>query len=147
MKLSEMKNKRSGLPDGFTGVKMKWEDVKETFTIKKAAILQRPATNEAGEVLTFSQGPKAGEPIPDRQLALAIVTSSGKEFIVRTNSRRLTSLYSGDVDNREPDDRNDFGDEIYLVEAPEGTLRFIPFKMEYKNGKKGDVADLEEIDE
>ena len=145
MRLSEMKNKKNGLPEGFVGVAVKWEDVTEDFEILKVAVLQRPATNEAGEILTFSQGPRAGQPIPDRQLALMIRTRSGKEAIVRTNSRRLTALYSGDLD-REPDMRNIFGDEIFLVEAPEGWIRFVPFPMEYKNGKKYNVADIEEAE-
>ena len=146
MKLSEMKNKKNGLPEGFVGTKTKWEDVKEPFQILKAAILQRPALNEAGEVMVYSQGPNEGKPIPDRQLVLAIMTESGKELLVRTNSRRLTSLYSGDLD-REPDARNYFDDEIYLVEAPEGWLQFVPFKYKYSNGREGDIADLEEIED
>lgn len=146
MRLSEMQNKKSGLPAGFEGVRTKWDDVKENFRIVKAAILQRPARNDAGEVMTYQQGPRAGQPIPDRQIVFAIETVSGKHLVVRTNSRRLTSLYSGDLD-REPDADNVFGDEIFFVDAPEGTLRFVGFKQEYKNGQKGDVADLEEVDE
>ena len=146
MKLSELKNKNSGLPEGFTGVKAKWQDVKEPFEIRKAAILQRPALNEAGEVMVYTQGPNEGKPIPDRQLVLAILTESGKELVVRTNSRRLTSLYSGDLD-REPDAKNYFDDEIYIVEAPEGWLQFVPFKYKYSNGREGDIADLEEVED
>lgn len=146
MRLSEMQNKKSGLPAGFEGVRTKWDEVRENFRISKAAILQRPAINEKGEVLTYAQGPRAGQPIPDRQIVLAIETVSGKRLVVRSNSRRLTSLYSGDLD-REPDGENSFGDEIFFVEAPEGVLRFVAFKQEYKDGKKGDVADLEEVDE
>lgn len=146
MRLSEMQNKKSGLPAGFEGVRTKWDDVKENFRISKAAILQRPARNDDGEILTYAQGPRAGQPIPDRQIVLAIETVSGKRLVVRTNSRRLTSLYSGDLD-READGENSFGDEIFFVDAPEGVLRFVGFKQEYKNGQKGDVADLEEVDE
>lgn len=146
MKLSEMKNKKNGLPEGFVGTKTKWEDVKEPFEILKAAILQRPALNEAGEVVVYSQGPNEGKPIPDRQLCLEIQTESGKELLVRTNSRRLTSLYSGDLD-REPDARNYFGDDIFIVEAPEGWLKFVPFKYKYSNGREGDIADLEEVED
>lgn len=146
MRLSEMQNKKSGLPAGFEGVRTKWDDVKENFRISKAAILQRPARNDDGEILTYAQGPRAGQPIPDRQIVLAIETVSGKHLVVRTNSRRLTSLYSGDLD-READGENSFGDEIFFVDAPEGVLRFVGFKQEYKNGQKGDVADLEEVDE
>ena len=141
-----MQNKKSGLPAGFEGVRTKWDDVKENFRISKAAILQRPARNDDGEILTYAQGPRAGQPIPDRQIVLAIETVSGKHLVVRTNSRRLTSLYSGDLD-READGENSFGDEIFFVDAPEGVLRFVGFKQEYKNGQKGDVADLEEVDE
>lgn len=146
MKLAELKNKNSGLPEGFTGTKAKWQDVKEPFEIKKAAILQRPALNEAGEVIVYSQGPNEGKPIPDRRLVLAIKTEAGKELVVRTNSRRLTSLYSGDLD-REPDAKNYFDDEIFIVEAPEGWLKFVPFKYKYSNGREGDIADLEEIED
>lgn len=146
MKLSEMKNKKNGLPEGFVGQSTKWQDVKEPFEIRKAAILQRPAKNDDGEIMYYQQGPNEGKPIPDRQLVLAIMTESGKELLVRTNSRRLTSLYSGDLD-REPDARNYFDDEIYLVEAPEGWLQFVPFKYKYSNGREGDIADLEEVED
>lgn len=146
MKLGDMIAKKTGLPDGFSGSRVKWNDVNETFEIEKAAVLSRPAINDQGEVMTYQQGPRAGQPIPDRQIVLAIETVSGKHLVVRTNSRRLTSLYSGDLD-REPDGENSFGDEIFFVDAPEGVLRFVGFKQEYKNGQKGDVADLEEVDE
>lgn len=146
MKLSELIAKKNGLPEGFSGSRVKWDDVKEDFQIVKACILQRPARDENGEILTYSQGPNEGKPIPDRQLALMLRTRSGKEILVRTNSRRLTSLYSGDLD-RESDGINQYGDAYFIVEAPEGWMRFIPYKQEYKDGKKGDVADLEEVEE
>ena len=34
MKLSEMRNKVTGLPDGFAGTKKDWKDVAETFRIE-----------------------------------------------------------------------------------------------------------------
>ena len=148
MRLSEMQNKKSGLPAGFEGVRTKWDDVKENFRISKAAILQRPARNDDGEILTYAQGPRAGQPIPDRQIVLAIETVSGKRLVVRTNSRRLTSLYSGDLD-REPDSVNRFGDRIFDVEPPEGDMHFVPFEQKgTKDGRemKWNVADLEEVE-
>ena len=68
---------------------------------------------------------------------------------MRTNSPRIVSLYTGDLDERESDETNRFGDKIYYVEPPEGELKFVPFEMDKKkDGKpmKWDVADLEEVD-
>ena len=149
MKLSEMKNKVSGLPDGFIGVKMSWDEVNETFQIVKACVLERDKINEKGEKILYQKGPKQGQPVPDRQVAFQLHTASGKQLIVRTNSPRLTSLYSGDLD-REPDSVNRFGDKIFDVEPPEGDMHFVPFEQKgTKNGKEmsWDVADLEEVDE
>ena len=148
MKLSEMRNKVTGLPDGFAGVKKDWKDVAETFRIEKAAILEKDKKDESGEVILYRQGPKQGQPVPDRQIAMQLRTASGEAVLVRTNSPRIVSLYTGDLD-RECDEVNRFGDRIYHVEAPEGNLKFVPYEMDKKkDGKpiKWDVADLEEVD-
>ena len=148
MKLSEMKNKVTGLPDGFVGNKKEWKEVAETFRIEKAAILERDKKDEAGSVIVYKQGPKQGQAVPDRQIALQLKTASGETVLVRTNSPRIVSLYTGDLD-RECDETNRFGDKIYYVEPPEGELKFVPFEMDKKkDGKpmKWDVADLEEVD-
>ena len=148
MKLSEMRNKTTGLPDGFSGTKKDWKDVTETFRIEKAAILEKDKKDESGEVILYRQGPKQGQPVPDRQIAMQLRTASGEAVLVRTNSPRIVSLYTGDLD-REYDEVNRFGDRIYHVEAPEGELKFVPFEMDKKkDGKpiKWDVADLEEVD-
>ena len=148
MKLSEMRNKTTGLPDGFSGTKKDWKDVTETFKIEKAAILEKDKKDESGEVILYRQGPKQGQPVPDRQIAMQLRTASGEAVLVRTNSPRIVSLYTGDLD-REYDEVNRFGDRIYHVEAPEGERKFVPFEMDKKkDGKpiKWDVADLEEVD-
>ena len=148
MKLSEMRNKTTGLPDGFSGTKKDWKDVTETFKIEKAAILEKDKKDESGEVILYRQGPKQGQPVPDRQIAMQLRTASGEAVLVRTNSPRIVSLYTGDLD-REYDEVNRFGDRIYHVEAPEGELKFVPYEMDKKkDGKpiKWDVADLEEVD-
>lgn len=149
MKLSEMKNKVTGLPDGFTGSKKEWKEVTETFRIEKAAILERDKKDEAGQVIVYKQGPRQGQAVPDRQIAMQLRTASGEAVLVRTNSPRIVSLYTGDLDERESDETNRFGDKIYYVEPPEGELKFVPFEMDKKkDGKpmKWDVADLEEVD-
>ena len=148
MKLSEMRNKVTGLPDGFAGTKKDWKDVAETFRIEKAAILEKDKKDESGEVILYRQGPKQGQPVPDRQIAMQLRTASGEAVLVRTNSPRIVSLYTGDLD-RECDEVNRFGDRIYHVEVPEGELKFVPYEMDKKkDGKpiKWDVADLEEVD-
>ena len=146
MKLSEMQNKRTGLPDGFTGARMEWKNVAAEFQIRKLCLMRRDAVSKEGEPIYFQQGPRQGQPIPDDQVVMQLETREGKNIVVRTNSRRLTSLFNAGIEEREPDAKNIFGDRIYEVEAPEGWLRFIPFKMEYKDGTKGDIADLEEVD-
>lgn len=149
MKLSEMRNKVTGLPDGFVGTKKDWKDVSETFRIEKAAILEKDKKDESGEVILYRQGPKQGQPVPDRQIAMQLRTASGEAVLVRTNSPRIVTLFTGDLDGRECDEVNRFGDRIYHVEAPEGELKFVPFEMDKKkDGKpiKWDVADLEEVD-
>ena len=148
MKLSEMKNRNSGLPEGFEGVKMSWDEVKDVFTIQKVCVLERDKMDENGQPILFKNGPKTGQSIPDRQLAMQLIVGD-KKVIVRTNSARLTSLYSGDLD-REPDEVNRFGDRIFYVEVPEGKMKFVPFEQKgKKDGKemKWNIADLEEIDE
>ena len=148
MKLSEMRNIMTGLPEGFDGVKKDWEDVTETFRIEKAAILEKDKKDEDGEVILYKKGPKQGQPVPDRQIAMQLRTASGEAVLVRTNSPRIVSLYTGDLD-RDCDEVNRVGDRIYHVEAPEGELKFVPFEMDKKkDGKpiKWDVADLEEVD-
>ena len=148
MKLSEMRNKVTGLPDGFAGTKKDWKDVAETFRIEKAAILEKDKKDESGEVILYRQGPKQGQPVPDRQIAMQLRTASGEAVLVRTNSPRIVSLYTGDLD-REGDEFNRFVDRIYHVEVPEGELKFVPYEMDKKkDGKpiKWDVADLEEVD-
>ena len=149
MKLSDMRNKVTGLPEGFEGVKKNWEDVTETFRIEKAAILERDKKDENGETILYRQGPKQGQPVPDRQIAMQLRTASGEAVLVRTNSPRIVPLFTGDLDGRECDEVNRFGDRIFSVEAPEGELKFVPFEMDKKkDGKpiKWDVADLEEVD-
>ena len=150
MKLSDMKNKVTGLPEGFTGARKKWDEVKDVFEIKKAAVLERDKIDENGQIIRYSKGPREGQAVPDRQVCFELVTTDGKRLIVRTNSPRLTSLYSGDLE-REPDAVNQFGDKIFLVEAPEGKMHFIPYEIEGKDKtgkvKKWDVADLEEVED
>ena len=148
MKLSEMRNRVTGLPDGFAGTKKDWKDVAETFRIEKAAILDKDKKDESGEAILYRQGPKQGQPVPDRQIAMQLRTASGEAVLVRTNSPRIVTLFAGDLD-RECDEVNRFGDRIYHVEAPEGELKFVPYEMDKKKyGKpiKLDVADLEEVD-
>ena len=150
MKLSEMKNKVTGLPEGFIGTRKKWDEIKEVFTIVKAAVLERDKTDENGQVIRFSKGPREGQAVPDRQVCFQIKTSDGKDVIVRTNSPRLTSLYAGDLD-RDPDAVNQFGDRIFNVEVPEGRMHFVPYEIEGKDksGKsmRWNVADLEEVED
>ena len=148
MKLSEMRNIMTGLPEGFDGAKKDWKDVSETFRIEKAAILEKDKKDESGEVILYKKGPKQGQPVPDRQIAMQLRTASGEAVLVRTNSPRIVTLFNGDLD-REYDEVNRFGDRIYHVEAPEGELKFVPYEMDKKkDGKplKWDVADLEEVD-
>ena len=148
MKLSEMRNKVTGLPEGFSGTKKDWKDVAETFRIEKAAILEKDKKDESWEVILYRQGPKQGHPVPDRQIAMQLRTASGEAVLVRTNSPRIVTLFTGDLDG-ECDEVNRFGDRIYHVEAPEGELKFVPYEMDKKkDGKpiKWDVADLEEAD-
>ena len=145
MRLSEMIAKKSGIPDGFKGIRAKWDEINVPFQIVKAAILQRPAVNAAGETITFSKGSMAGTTVMDRMAVLQIVTSDG-QYLIKTNSKRITSLFLSQIDGKEADDTNAFGDEIFIVEPPEGWLRFVPFRQKYADGKEGNVADLEEVE-
>lgn len=144
MKLSEMIAKKSGIPDGFKGQKARWDEIDEPFQIEKIAILQRPAVNEAGETIIFSKGSKAGCTVMDRTAVMQIITAD-KEYLIRTNSKRITSLFLSQLE-RDADDVNAFGDDVFIVEPPEGWLKFVPFKQKYANGKEGNVADLAEAE-
>ena len=148
MKLNEMRNKVTGLPEGFSGIKKDWKDVAETFLIEKAAILEKDKKDESGEVVLYRHGPKQGQPVPDRQIAMELRTASGETVLVRTNSPRIVTLFTDSLE-RECDEVNRFGDRIYHIEPPEGELRFVPFEMDKKKDGKPlvwDVADLEEVD-
>lgn len=146
MKLNEMIAIQSGVPAGFEGRRMKWDEVKDAFHIEKAAMISKTQVTEDGELLVFSQGPRKGEPILDRQLVLQLKTADGKSILVRTNSQRLVPLFSGNLD-RPADGKNRFGDEYHFVDVPEGRMHFIPFQYKYKDGKVGNVADLEEVED
>lgn len=147
MKFSEMCAARAGLPEGFSGMRCKWTEVKEDFEIEKIAILQKPALNEEGEPILYSKGDRAGSPVMDRQTVLQIRTVTGRVLLVRTNSRRISGIFAAGLGTKRADGKNVFGDEFFVVEAPEGKLRFVPFRMEYSGGLKGDIADLEEAEE
>lgn len=144
MKLSEARAKVSGLPEGFPARSKKWNDVSETFTIEKAALMVGEQRGEDGQVLV---SPTTQKPYLEYQVALALILKSGERVSVRTNSPRLIPLFRGEItEDREPDAVNTFGRRIYIVEPPEGTLRFVPFRYTYKNDLKADVADLEEVE-
>ena len=145
MKLSEMKAQKTGLPEGFSGIKKKWDEVGEPFAIVRACMRRSPVYNEDGSVMTFSQGTAAGKTVYDRQAVLQIKTDSGKDFLIYTNSPRLVSLFRED-EEKTPDCVNIYGAECFVVDVPEGRLRFTASRMEYKNGTVGNVADLEEVD-
>ena len=145
MKLNEMIAAQSGVPAGFEGRRMKWDEVKEAFVIEKAAILSRTQLTEDGELLVYSQGPRKGEAIMDRQLVLQLKTADDRRILVRTNSQRLVPLFSGNLD-KPADGKNRFGDDYHFVDVPEGVMHFVPYKYEYKDGKVGNVADLEEVE-
>ncbi len=145
MKLSEMLAKKSGIPEGFQGQKAKWDEIGDPFQIEKVAILQRAAVGEDGQAITYTRGSKAGQTVMDRTAVLQIITSEAK-FLVRTNSRRITSLFVGQIEGRDADGVNNFGDQIFIVQPPEGWVRFVPYKQKYSNGKEGNVADLAEAE-
>lgn len=144
MKLSEMIAKKSGIPDGFKGQKAKWDEINVPFQIEKAAILQRPAVNEAGETIVYSKGVKAGCTVMDRVAVLQIITAD-KQYLIKTNSKRITSLFLAQLE-RDADDVNAFGDDVFIVDPPEGWVKFVPFRQKYADGKEGNVADLEEVE-
>lgn len=145
MKLQDMIAMNTGLPAGMTGRKMKWDEVKAPFSILKAAIISSKQYNDNGELLVFSKGARQGEPIYDRQLVLQI-DLEGKVVIVRTTSRYLVSLFSGNLD-RPADGQNKFGDDYHFVDAPEGKMKFWAHEYVYKDGTRGMLADLEEVEE
>ena len=144
MKLSEMKSQMSGLPEGFTGVKTAWTDVHESFAILKACMFVRPQVLDNGEI---AQNPETGAIYYDRNMALCITTQSGKDLLVYTNSPKIVSLFRTQIDEeRKPDTVNRYGADVFILEVPEGLLKFVPAK--YKYGKMGekDVAALQEAD-
>lgn len=148
MKLNEMKAAVSGVPEGFTGDRMKWDKLNEEFEIVKAAMLRRPARNKEGEIIRYEKGPRAGQVVPDWQLVLGVRTRSGKQYVVRTNSPKLVPLFTGEIgDDREADSVNRFGDEIFNVEYPEGFLKFVSATNKYADGREGSVADLEQAED
>ena len=142
MRFNEMKSQMSGLPEGFSGAKTDWADVKESFTIRAVCMMVRPQVTEAGDI---AQNPVTGEIYYDRNMALAITTDSGKELLVYTNSPKLIPVFRQQItEDRKPDLVNRYGADVYILEAPEGKLRFTVAKHKY--GKMGDrdVAYLEE---
>lgn len=144
MKLSDARAKVSGLPEGFPAKTKKWNDISETFTIEKAALMVGEQIGEDGQILI---SPKTDKPYLEYQVVLALVLKDGEKISVRTNSPRLIPLFRGELtEDRQPDGTNSFGRRIYIVEPPEGTLRFVPFRYTYKNDLKADVADLEEVE-
>ena len=146
MKLNEMKANINGLPAGFAGEKKSWKEVKERFEILGACIIQRPARSKAGEPLVFQHGDRAGEPVMDRQAVLRIRTEDGRICIVRTNSKKITSLFAYCCEEK-IGEKNRFGDEVFTAQdLPEGWLKFIPCEFKYPNDKVGEIADLIEAD-
>lgn len=147
MRLSEMKSIVSGIPSGFTGIRKKWQELGDkAFTIEKAAILERPAVNKDGEPLIYQNGPRKGQQIPDRRLVFQLRMETGEAVVVMTNSQYLVPLFTGALDDAVPNDTNRFGDDVFIVDAPEGLMKFVPAEYEYANGKKGAVADLVEVE-
>ena len=144
MKLSEMKSQMSGLPEGFTGVKTAWTDVRESFAIVKACMFVRPQVLDNGEI---AQNPETGAIYYDRNVAMSVKTESGKDLLVYTNSPKIVSLFRTQIaEDRQPDTVNRYGADVYLLDVPEGKVKFVAAK--YKYGKMGekDVADLQEAD-
>jgi hypothetical protein len=146
MKLSEMKANVSGLPAGFVGMRKKWQEVKERFEIVAAAIIQRPAVDDKGQPIVYKIGDRAGEQVMDRQTVLQIKMENGDLVLVRTNSKKITSLFAYCCEEK-IGEKNRFGDEVFVCdELPEGWLRFVPYEYTYSNGKVGEIADLAEAD-
>ena len=146
MKLSEMKANVMGLPAGFGGVKKRWTEVEGRFEIVAAAIIQRPAVDDKGQPILYRVGDRAGEQVMDRQAVLQIRMEDGDLVLIRTNSRRIVSLFEGCIGENTPF-KNRFGDEVFTCnDLPEGWLRFVPYEYTYSNGKVGEIADLAEAD-
>jgi hypothetical protein len=146
MRLNDMKANVSGLPAGFGGVKKRWNEVEGRFEIIAAAIIQRPAADDKGQPILFKAGERAGEQVMDRQAVLQIRMEDGDLVLVRTNSRRVVSLFEGCIGESTPF-KNRFGDEVFTCDdLPEGWLRFVPYEYTYSNGKVGEICDLAEAD-
>ena len=146
MRLNDMKANVSGLPAGFGGMRKRWTEVAGRFEIIAAAIIQRPAVDDKGQPILYRVGDRAGEQVMDRQAVLQIRMEDGGLVLVRTNSPRIVTLFTGDLD-RECDEVNRFGDEVFVCsDLPEGWLRFVPYEYKYPNGKVGEIADLAEAD-
>ena len=147
MKLNDMKANVSGLPAGFGGMRKKWNEISGRFEITAAAIIQRPAVDDKGQQILFKVGERAGEQVMDRQTALQIRMENGDLVLIRTNSRRITSLFEGCISDKTAPFTNRFGDEVFTCDdLPEGWLKFVPYEYKYSNGKVGEICDLAEAD-
>lgn len=146
MRLNDMKAQVSGLPAGFGGMRKKWNEIDGRFEIIAAAIVQRPAVDDKGQPILYKVGDRAGEQVMDRQTALQIRMENGDLVLIRTNSKRITSLFEGCISENAPF-KNRFGDEVFTCDdLPEGWLKFIPYEYKYSNGKVGEICDLAEAD-
>ena len=146
MRLNDMKANVSGLPAGFGGMRKKWNEIDGRFEIAAAAIIQRPAVDDKGQPILYKVGDRAGEQVMDRQAVLQIRMENGDLVLVRTNSKRITSLFEGCIGGNAPF-KNRFGDEVFVCDGlPEGWLKFVPYEYKYSNGKLGEICDLAEAD-
>ena len=146
MRLNDMKAQVSGLPAGFGGMRKKWNEIDGRFEIAAAAIIQRPAVDDKGQPILYKVGERAGEQVMDRQAVLQIRMENGDLVLIRTNSKRITSLFEGCIGGNAPF-KNRFGDEVFTCDdLPEGWLKFIPYEYKYSNGKVGEICDLAEAD-
>ena len=144
MKFSEMRAQMSGLPEGFSGKKVKWQEVREAFTIVKLCMTVQSQKTESGELLV---SPVTGEVYMDRNLVMVIRTEKGEDLLVYTNSPKLVPVFRQQIpEERKPDEVSRYGADIYILDPPEGKLRFTT--MKHKFGSKGemDVAYLEEAE-
>ena len=142
MRFNEMKSQMSGLPQGFSGKKTEWGDVKVSFTIEKVCMTVKPQITEAGDM---AQNPVTGEIYYDRLLAFQIKTEDGQELLVYTNSPKLIPVFRTQItEGRKPDETSRYGADIYILEPPEGKLRFTSVKHKYGKMGEKDVAYLEE---
>lgn len=147
MRLNDMKANVAGLPAGFGGIRKKWNEISGRFEITAAAIIQRPAVDDKGQPILYKIGDRAGEQVMDRQTVLQIRMENGDLVLIRTNSRRITSLFEGCISEKTEPFRNRFGDEVFSCDdLPEGWLKFIPYEYKYSNGKVGEICDLAEAD-